>query len=214
MGWLSPTGYYWIPEAWGHTFSNASGGGPCRHATRVALAADLTRTWAVAISGTVPDGEEVAASLPLQYGIHRPWVHTVDPEVILHLLRHADHERATRVPAGAAKVVNQMPLRWLPDSLRMRGQHTEHPLWCAPGISHHSDALLQKADWAASQDTVLQNTAPGPSHTQLIIACRDGHLDLRPSTMQTLSTVVQQAQLDQALTHRGYTPLGAAHATA
>ena len=27
-GWLSPTGYYWIPEAWGHTSSNASGDGP------------------------------------------------------------------------------------------------------------------------------------------------------------------------------------------
>ena len=25
-GWLSPTGYYWIPEAWGHTSSDASGG--------------------------------------------------------------------------------------------------------------------------------------------------------------------------------------------
>ena len=77
-GWLSPTGYYWIPEAWGHTSSDASGGGPCKHATSVALAADLTRTWAVAISGTVPDGEGVAASLPLHYGAHRPWVHTVD----------------------------------------------------------------------------------------------------------------------------------------
>ena len=71
-GWLSPTGYYWIPEAWGHTSSDASGGGPCKHATSVAIAADLTRTWAVAISGTVPDGEGVAASLPLQYGAHQP----------------------------------------------------------------------------------------------------------------------------------------------
>ena len=116
-GWLSPTGYYCIPEAWGHTSSGASGAGPCKHATSVALAADLTRTWAVAISGTVPDGEGVAASLPLQYGAHRPWVHTVDAEVILHLLRHADRERTTGVPAGAAKVVNQMPLRWLRDGL-------------------------------------------------------------------------------------------------
>ena len=98
--WLSPTGYYWIPEAWGHTSSDASGGGPCRHATSVALAADLPRTWAVAISGTVPDGEGVAASLPLQCGAHRPWVHTVDAEVILHLLRHADHERATGCGEG------------------------------------------------------------------------------------------------------------------
>ena len=110
-GWLSPTGYYWIPEAWCHTSSNASGGGPCRQATSVALADDLTRTWAVAISGTVPDGEGVAASLPLQYGAHRPLVHTVDAEVILHLLRHVDREWATGVPAGAVKVVNQMPLQ-------------------------------------------------------------------------------------------------------
>ena len=85
-GWLSPTGYYWIPEAWGHTSSDASGGGPCEHAISVALAADLTRTSAVAISGTVPDGEGVAASLPPQYGAHRPWVHTVDAKVILQLL--------------------------------------------------------------------------------------------------------------------------------
>ena len=42
-GWLSPIGYYWIPEAWGHTSPDASGGGPCKHATSVALAADLTR---------------------------------------------------------------------------------------------------------------------------------------------------------------------------
>ena len=85
-GWLSPTRYYWIPEAWGHTSSDASGGGPSKHATSVALAADLTRTWAVAISGTVPDGKGVAASLPLQYGADRPWVQTVDAKVILHLL--------------------------------------------------------------------------------------------------------------------------------
>ena len=69
-GWLSPTGYYWIPEASGHTYSDASGGGACKHATGVALAADLTRTWAVSISGTLPDGEGVATSLPLQYGAH------------------------------------------------------------------------------------------------------------------------------------------------
>ena len=95
-GRLSPTGYYWIPEAWGHTSSDASGGGPCKHTTSVALAADLTRTWGVAISGTVPDGERGAASLPLQYGAHQPWVHTVDAAVILHLLRHADRERTTK----------------------------------------------------------------------------------------------------------------------
>ena len=128
--WLSPTGYYWSLEAWGHTSSDASGGGPCKHATSVALAADLTRTWAVAISGTVPDGESVAASLSLQYGAHWPWVHTVDAEVILHLLRHADCERATGVPAGAAKVVNQMLLRWLQDGLRAMATHRAPFLVC------------------------------------------------------------------------------------
>ena len=213
-GLLSPTGYYWIPEAWGHTSSNASGGGHCRHATSVALAADLTRTWAVAISDTVPNGEGVAASLPLQYGVNGPWLHTVDTEVILNLLRHADSERATGVPAGAAKVVNQMPLRWLRDSLHARGQRAEHPFWYARETSQDSDALLHKADWAASQDTVLQNTPPGPSHAQLIVAGHDGHVDLRPPTMRTLSTVAQRAQMDHALTHTGHRPLGAAHATA
>ena len=78
VGWLSPTGYYWILEAWGHTSSDALGGGPCKHATSVALAAYLTRTWAVAISGTVPDVEGVAASLPLQYSAHWPLVHTLE----------------------------------------------------------------------------------------------------------------------------------------
>ena len=128
-GWLSPTGYYWIPEAWGQTSPDASGGGPCKHATSVALVANLTGTWVVAISGTVPDGEGVAASLPLQDGAHRPWVHTVDAEVILHLLRHADREQTTGVSAGAPKIVNQMPLRWLQDGLRARGQHAGHPFW-------------------------------------------------------------------------------------
>ena len=102
LGWLSLIGYYWIPEAWGHTSSDASGGGPYKHATSVALAADLTRTPAVAISGTVPDGEGVAASHSLQYDAHRPWVHTVDVEVIRHPLRHADRKRTAGVPAGAA----------------------------------------------------------------------------------------------------------------
>ena len=213
-GLLSPTGYYWIPEAWGHDSSDASGGGPCRHATSVALAADLTRMWAVAISGTVPDGEWVAASLPLQYGIHRPWIHTVDAEVILHLLRHAARERATGVPAGATKVVNQIPLRWLRDGLHVRGQHTEHPFWFARATSHHSDTLLHRADWAAFEDTVLQDTPQGPSYAQLIIAGDDGHVDLRPPTVRALSTVAQRAQMDQALTHRGHKLLGAAHATA
>ena len=213
-GWLSPIGYYWIPEDWGHTSSDASGGGPCKHATSVALAADVTRTWAVAISGTVPDVEGVAASLPLQYGAHRPWVHMVEAEVILHLLRHADRERTRGVPAGAAKVVNQMPLRWLRGGLRARGQHAGQPFWYVPATSHHSDTLLHKADCAASQDIILQNMPPGPSHAQLIVAGHDGHLDLQPPTMRTLGAIAQRAQTDHALTHRGHTPLGAAHATA
>ena len=162
----------------------------------------------------MPDGEGVAASLPLQYGAHRPWVHTVDAEVILHLLRHADCERTTGVPAGAAKVVNQMPLRWLRDGLCARGRHAGHPFWYVRATSHHSDALLHKADWAASQDTVLQKTPPDPGHAQLIVAGRDGHLDLRTPTMRVLGEVAQRAQRDHALTHRGHTPLGAAHATA
>ena len=64
------------------------------------------------------------------------------------------------------------------------------------------------------QDTVLQNTPPDPGHSQLIVAGRDDHLDLRPPTMRTLGEVAQRAQTDHALTHRGHTPLGAAHATA
>ena len=211
---LSPSGYYWIREAWGHTSSDASGGGPCRHATSVALTADLTRTWAVAIWGTLPDEEGVAASHPLQYGICRNRVHTVCAEVILDLLEHAHRERATGVPAGAAKALNQMPLRLLQHSLRVRGQHTEHPFWFPRAIPHHSDALLHKAVFAASRDMVLQYTPPGPSQAQLIIAGRDSHLDLRPPSMQTVSTVAQQAQLDHALMHRGHMPLGAAHAMA
>ena len=156
----------------------------------------------------------MAASLPLQYIVHRPLVHTVDAEVILHLLRHADREGATGVPAGAAKVVNQMPLRWLQDGLHARGQHTEHPFWYTRATSHLSNALLHKADWAASQDTPLQNTPPGPSRAQLIVAGHDSQLDLRPPTMQKLRTVAQQAEMEHALTHRRHTPLGAAHATA
>ena len=169
-GWLSPTRYYCMPEAWGHTSSDASGGGPCRHATSVPLAAYLTRTWAVAISGTLPDGEGFAASLHLQYGIHRPLIHTVDTNVILHLLRHADREGATGVPAGGAKVVDQMPLRCLQKGLRVRGKYTGHPFWFDRATSHHSDALLHKADWAGSQDTLLQKTPPDPTNAQLIIA--------------------------------------------
>ena len=189
-------------------------GAPCKHTTSVALAANLTRTWAVAISGTLLDGEGLAASLPLQYGANRPWVHTVDAEVILHLLRQADREQTTGVPAGAANVINQMPLRWLRDGLLARGQHAGHPFWYVRATPHYSDALLHKEDWVASQDTVLQNTPPGPSHATLIVAGHVGHLDLRPPTMRTHGEVAQRAQTEHALTHRGHTPLGTAHATA
>ena len=160
-----------------------------------------------------PTGRGLTASPPLLYGIHRPWVHTVDAQVILHLLRHADHERTTGVPAGAVKAVIVMPLQWLQDDLRVRGQDTEHLFWFARATSHHSDALLRKADWAASQDTVLRYTPPGPGHAQLIVASSDGHLDLRPPTMQTFGAVAQQAQRGQASTHRGHTRVGTAHAT-
>ena len=102
----------------------------------------------------------------------------------------------------------------LRDSLCARGQHAGHPFWYIRATSHHSDALLHKADWAASQDTVLQNTPPDPGHAQLIVAGRDIHLDLRPPTMRVLGEVAQRAQTDHALTHRGHTPLGAAQATA
>ena len=107
-----------------------------------------------------------------------------------------------------------MPLRWLQDGLRARGRHAGHPFWYVRATSHHSDTLLHKADCAVSQDTVLQNTPPGPSHAQLIVAGHDGHVDLRPPTMRTLGEVAQRAQTDHALAHRGHTPLGAAHATA
>ena len=107
-----------------------------------------------------------------------------------------------------------MLLRWLQDGLRARGQHAGQPFWYVRATSHHSDTLLHKADWAASQDSVLQNTPPGPSHAQLIVAGHDGHLDLQPPTMQTLREIAQRAQMDHALTHQGHTPLGAAHATA
>ena len=138
----------------------------------------------------------------------------MDAEVILHLLRHADRERTTGIPAGAPKVFNQMPLRWLRDGLCAGGRHAGHPFWYVRATSHHSDALLHKAEWAASQDTVLQNTPPNPSHAQLIVAGHDNHLDPLPPKMRTLGDVAQGAQTDHALTHRGHTPLGAAHATA
>ena len=107
-----------------------------------------------------------------------------------------------------------MPLRWLRDGLCARGRHAGHPFWYVRATSHHSDALLHKADWAASQDTILQNTPPDSCHAKFIVGGRDGHLDLRPPTMRALGEVAQRAQTDHALTHRGHTPLGAAHATA
>ena len=71
----------------------------------------------------------------------------------------------------------------------MRGHNTEHPFWLARATCHHSDELLHKADLAAAQDTVLQNTPPGPSHAKLIVAGSDSHLDLRPPTMRKMSLI-------------------------
>ena len=96
----------------------------------------------------------------------------------------------------------------------MRGQHAGHPFWYVRATSHHSNALLHEADWAASKDTVLQNTPQDPGHALLIVAGREGRLDLRPPTMRALGEVAQRAQTDPALTHRGHTPLSAAQATA
>ena len=202
-GWLSPTGYYWIPETSATPPPMRRGADPAS-----------TPPPSLSLPTSLARRRWPSRALPLQYGAHWPWVHTVDAEVILHLLRHAHGEQTTGLPAGAAKVVNQMPLRWLPDGLHARGQHAEHPFLYARATSQHSNALLHKADWAASQDTVLQNTPPGPSHAQLIVAGDDGHLDLRPPTMRTLSAIAQRAQADHGLTHRGHTPVGAAHATA
>ena len=56
-GWLHRTRYYGIPDAWGHTSFDASGGGPCRHTPGLSFAAHLTRTWAVTMPSTVHDRE-------------------------------------------------------------------------------------------------------------------------------------------------------------
>ena len=139
-----------------------------------------------------------------------PWM----PKSSSNLLRHADHERATMVPAGASKAVNQLPLKSLKDGLSVCGQHTEQPFWFAPATSHHGDALLHKADRAASQDTMLQNVPPGPRHAVLIVAGNSGHRELRTLTMQTLGAVAQRAQHSGGSAHRGHTPLGTVHASA
>ena len=81
-----------------------------------------------------------------------------------------------------------MPLRWLRDGLRARGQQAGHPFPYARATLNHSNAPLHKADWAASQDTILRNTPPGPSHAQLIVAGNYGHLNLRRPKMRTLTS--------------------------
>ena len=156
----------------------------------------------------------MAASLPLQHGNYRPWVHAMDAEVILHLLRHADRERTTGIPAGEDKALTQLPLKWLRVGLSLRGRHDEHPFRWARATSHHSDALLHKTDWAAYKEAVLQNTPPDPSHLKLIVAGDNGHLELRRHTMPTLGAVATRAQHSHALTHRRHTPLGTAHVSA
>ena len=155
-----------------------------------------------------------AASLPLQYGANRLCVHTVDAKVILQLLRHADNQRAAGVPAGTPKAVNQLLLKWLKEGLRLRERQTEHSLWLALATSHHSDALLHKANWAASQETVLQKVPLGASHAQLTVACDNGHVQLRQRTMRMLGAAAQAAQHSHASTHRGHTPLGRGYASA
>ena len=200
-GWLSPAGYYWIPEAWGHTSSDASGGGPCKHADSFALTADVTRTWAVAILGTVPDGEGMPPPSPCNTAPTGHGSMLWTPKSSFTSCNTQIASRTTGVPTGAVKVVNQMPLRCLQDGLRAQGQQAGHPFWYARATSHHSDALLHIADWAASQDTVLQNTPLGPSHARLIVAGHDSNLNLRPATMRMLSAIEQRAQTDHALTH-------------
>ena len=204
--WFSRIGYYRINDASGHRSSDVSRSGPCGHNMGVALAAGLARTWALAIPGTLLFEEGSAPSLPLQYSTHRLWVHTVDTEVILSLLRHADHKGAMGVPAGAAKAVSQLFLKWLKDSLSVPEEYTQHLVGFVCATSHHSNVLLHKADWAASQDAVRQNVPPGPSHAQLIVPGDDGHLEMRPPTMQERGAVAQAAQHNHASTHRCIRP--------
>ena len=143
----------------------------------------------------------VAAFLPLQYGTHRPWVHGVDAEVLLHLLRHAVPERTTGVTAGAARAVNQMPQKWLQDGWRVREQHTEHPFWFAGTTSDNRDAVLHKADWAASQDTILQNTPPDPTTPSSLSQALTTTSSYGPPPMRTPSSVTQQELLGHVSTH-------------
>ena len=121
---------------------------------------------------------------------------------------------ATGVPARPAKAVNELPVKRLKDGLSVRGQHTAHPFWFARETSHHSTSLLHKADWAASQDTLLQNVRPGPSHRKLTVSGDVGHLELWRPTMRTLGAVSQRAQHSHAPTQGGHMPLGTAHASA
>ena len=152
----------------------------------------------------------MAASLPLHYGAHRPWVHTVDAEVILHLLPARRSRATTGVPAGAAKVVNQMPLRWLRDGLCARGQHAGTRSGTSEPPRTTVTPYCTRRTGRRPRTPSCRTRPPDPGHAQLIVAGRDGHLDLRPPTMRVLGEVAQRAQTDHALTHRGHTPLGAA----
>ena len=149
-GMAQPHKYHWILEAWGHTFSKASGGGPCRQATNIALGADLSRMWVLAIPGTVPDGEGLAASIPPLYGIHGLWVHTVDAQVILHLLQHADCKRTRGVP----RAQRRRSTRWPCSGFRTACACANDTLSTHSGLPgpHPTTATrsLHKADWAAS----------------------------------------------------------------
>ena len=57
-GLFSPTEYYWISEPWGHASSDAARGGPCRHATGLAL---KVLPWVVEGAGGLGAGKTSGA---------------------------------------------------------------------------------------------------------------------------------------------------------
>ena len=112
------------------------------------------------------------------------------------------------MPPDSAKIVNQLPLTWLHEGLKRRLLHLEHSFRFTRANSHYSDVLLHKEDWAASQETVLQNTPPGGSQEWLVVAGESSHLELPSSTMPYLSKVAERVKRDDTSTHRGHTPKG------
>ena len=61
-----------------------------------------------------------------------------------------------------------MPLNWLPDGPRVRGQHTKHSFWFARVTTHYT-----------AKRCCTRRTGRHPSHTKLIVASIDGHLELQ-----------------------------------